>query len=122
MSIRCVCPNGHVLNVKETQGGICGLCPTCKAPMQVPPLCDKKLSEDAIMDILGPQSSPPKPHVPLQKTRAIPERLVPVDAPRSGAQTQTTSHKSCYKCHEEISAGMHICPHCHTYIAKIGDF
>jgi hypothetical protein len=124
MSIRCVCPNGHVLNVKETQGGTCGLCPTCKATVQVPQLCDKKLSEDAIMDILGPRDAASKPQAAAPKGRpAAPERRAPVDAPQSGTAMRTTTIiKNCNHCHQEISAGMHICPYCHTYIAKIGDF
>ena len=123
MSIRCVCPNGHVLKVKEAQAGTYGLCPACKVSVLVPQLRDKTLSEDAIMDILGPQEAPPKPHIALSKQHAaIPEHLVPVDAVRSGPQSRTTPNKGCYKCNQEIPAGTHICPHCHTYIAKLGDF
>jgi hypothetical protein len=42
--------------------------------------------------------------------------------PLLGNHERGTPKKSCYKCNEEISAGVHICPYCHTYIAKLDDF
>ena len=54
MAIRCVCPKGHVLKVKDTLAGTVGLCPICKSRIKVPALRDQKVSEDAVLAILGP--------------------------------------------------------------------
>ena len=115
MSIRCVCPNGHVLKVKDALAGTSGLCPKCRARVNVPRPRPQPVSEDAILDILGRQSRsrrPTRPRITTCRTRlrfrAIHERGTP--------------KKSCNKCNEEISAGTHICPYCHTYIAKLDDF
>jgi len=110
MSIRVVCPNGHVLNVKNSLAGMTGLCPKCKARVAVPRPQEAGLSEDAILGILGP-------HVPetpeTERTEA--------EASRRPDRTRTPK-KSCHKCNREISALIHICPFCHTYIAELSDF
>lgn len=36
MPIRCVCPNGHTLRVKDQLAGKQGTCPKCQAPFVVP--------------------------------------------------------------------------------------
>jgi hypothetical protein len=38
------------------------------------------------------------------------------------ARQSSPPKKSCEKCNEEILAGTHICPFCHTYVAKLADF
>ena len=115
MAIRCVCPNGHVMQVKDSLAGRSGLCPTCKARMKVPELRTQPVSEDAILDILGPQTSSPQA-----------DTLTSYDL--SETKTIHTAHKggvpkkSCHKCNEEISSSTHVCPYCHTYIANLKDF
>ena len=110
MSIRVVCPNGHVLNVKDSFAGKTGLCPMCKARVEVPEAGQKKLSEDAIMGILGPHIAPD-------------DDARPVGArPASESDRAMTPKKSCHQCNREISVGIHICPFCHTYIANLADF
>ena len=42
--------------------------------------------------------------------------------PLPGFHERGTPKKICYKCNQEISAGIHICPYCHTYIANLNDF
>ena len=115
MSIRCVCPNGHVLKVKDAMAGTSGLCPKCRARVNVPRSRVQPVSEDAILDILGPQTPAPladtATHYDLSDT-----------TPLSGVHERGTPKKSCNKCNEEISAGTHICPYCHTYIANLDDF
>ncbi len=112
MSIRIVCPNGHALRVDESHAGKTGLCPACKARVQVPQIRTADVSEDAILGILGPHSpraSPAATASPM--TRPVDEHGV-AGPPK----------KNCHKCYREITAGTHICPFCHTYIASLADF
>lgn len=113
MSIRVVCPNGHVLNVKENLAGKTGLCPQCKARVEVPRPMKDGLSEDAIMSILGPHIADPSAVEMETESR---ERASPEPA------KSLTPKKTCHKCNREISAAIHICPFCHTYIAQLSDF
>ena len=55
MAIRVVCPNGHALKVDESSAGKSGLCPVCKVPVPVPPKKAVAMTEDSLMDLLGPQ-------------------------------------------------------------------
>jgi len=107
MSIRVVCPNGHVLNVKDSLAGKTGLCPTCKARVQVPQPTspESELNEDAILGIIGP----------FDPTQAVSDNPAPAAA--SGP-----AKKICAKCYREILAETHICPYCHYYIAELKDF
>jgi len=109
MSIRVVCPNGHTLKVRESFAGKVGLCPMCKARVEVPKL-EEDFSEDAIMGILGP-------HVTSDESA---ERTTSYRSERR--ERGRTPKKSCHQCNRQISAAIHICPHCHTYIAKLADF
>jgi len=108
MSIRVVCPNGHTLKVRESFAGKVGLCPTCKARVEVPKL-QEDFSEDAIMGIL-------EPHVTGDEQSD--RTPYPVERRDRGL----TPKKSCNQCNRQISAAIHICPHCHTYIARLADF
>jgi hypothetical protein len=117
MSIRVVCPNGHVLNVKKSLAGKVGLCPTCKARVQVPEPRRQELSEDAIMRILGPHVPGPAVHAAGRGGSDPAETLRSSDA-----EGNSPPKKSCHKCNREISSAIHICPFCHTYIAELSDF
>ena len=111
MSIQVVCPNGHVLRVRDCFAGKVGLCPVCKAQVTVPKP-DDSLSEDEIIDVLGP-------HDPSQSGTGS-----TIIGNRSGDHTvagPSPPKKSCSKCNREISAGTHICPFCRTYIANLRD-
>jgi uncharacterized paraquat-inducible protein A len=117
MSIRLVCPNGHILNVKDSLAGKLGLCPTCKARVQVPAISRGELSEDAILNILGPAKSAPA------REGTGPETMDPVESlPASETDGGGPPLKSCEKCNQLILAATHICPYCHTYIGKLEDF
>ncbi len=114
MSISVTCPNGHELSVKDSFAGKAGLCPKCKARVQVPELPPGDLSEDSIMDILGPSDVNP-----------VPQYSAAADSGYSGPAEHDPNappKKSCHKCNREISAAIHICPFCHTYIAELTDF
>jgi hypothetical protein len=115
MSIRCVCQNGHVLNVKETLAGTSGLCPRCRTRVKVPDLRAKIMSEDAILHLLEDVSMPPQ--------QSVTQRFDPfADTTPSGFHGQSTPNKCCDRCNKDVPAGSHICPHCHTYIANLKDF
>lgn len=109
MSIRVVCPNGHTLKVWDSFAGKVGLCPTCKARVEVPKI-QNDISEDAIMGILGPHVASDE-----QSDRGS-------SHPAEHHDRGLTPKKSCNQCNRQISAAIHICPHCHTYIANLADF
>jgi len=117
MSIRCVCRNGHVLRVKDSLAGVVGLCPVCRTEVRVPrpQVKCKCVSEDAILHILGDHAPPPH-----QDTSEDFDMFA--DTSPSGIHRQGTPKKCCDRCNQEVSAGTHICPHCHTYIASLKDF
>jgi hypothetical protein len=113
MSIRVVCPNGHVLNVKDSMAGTKGLCPTCRAVVEVTP--PAATLEDEILGLLGTM----EPHSNGSASTKPKAERTRVD----GAELRaTTPKKACSRCHREIDLAAHICPHCHTYIACLADF
>jgi len=112
MTIRVVCPNGHALKVKDSFAGKTGLCPACKARVHIPQINGNDMSEDAIMDILGPDAA--------ETTK--PAREAAAAGNLRKTDPNLAYKKICHVCNEEIAATTHICPHCHTYIAKLADF
>ena len=121
MSIKCVCRNGHVLRVKDSLAGVVGLCPVCRAEVRVPrpQPTHACMSEDAILHILGDHEAPPRQDS-IQDT--VEDFNMFSDTSLSGIHRQATPKKCCDRCNQEVSAGTHICPHCHTYIASLKDF
>ena len=118
MAIRVVCPNGHILKVKDSLAGKTGLCPLCEARVHVPRPSNVGLSEDDILAIVSSNKPRPRPHYnPAEELAGEPARPSQVSA------TERTGlpNKTCDKCNREISSGTHICPHCHTYIAGLSD-
>ena len=53
MAIRVVCPQGHVLQVRDDLAGKVGRCPICKTLVRIPLAAIDDFPEDAIMHILG---------------------------------------------------------------------
>ena len=115
MSIRCVCPNGHVLKVKESLAGTSGLCPTCRARVNVPQRREPPMSEDAILDIMGSEDLPPHTVVAERIDSAEYDRLQEIHG-------RDIPQKQCYRCKREFPTTIHMCPFCHTYIADLHDF
>jgi hypothetical protein len=95
--------------------GITGLCPHCKAPVYVPIPQKSGLSEDVIMDILGPTQTPPS------DINSSGINLDEAPSHRHEKGHHETPWKSCVKCNREIPSQTHICPYCHTYIAGLSD-
>jgi len=123
MSILVVCPNGHKLKVKDKLAGKQGFCPKCKAPVTIPELSPDELSEDAILDILGPRTNTGPGASSIHDAQTRPRESGSALSSISGkGEHGSPPKKSCHKCHQEIEAGVRICPHCHTYIAGLADF
>lgn len=126
MSIRVKCPNGHELKVKSSLAGKSGLCPVCRAVVQVP--VPKDPLEDSILDMLGTikpvlSAASETAEPPLSEAdgsgQSPPSRRVDL---HDGLPAAITPKKACIRCRREIDLGTHICPHCHTYIANVADF
>jgi len=109
MAIRVKCPNGHALKVPDNFAGRVGVCPVCKAKVPVPRSGPQTLSEEAIMDLIDTGEG----RAGAREAGAA-EPAVGVAAPREPM-------KSCDQCGRQIPALLHICPHCHTYIASLVD-
>jgi RNA polymerase subunit RPABC4/transcription elongation factor Spt4 len=120
MAIRCVCPKGHVLKVKESLAGTSGLCPVCRSRVRVPALRAEKVTEDTVLAILGPHEETKVQDLPPPDDSRDQQMLEA--SMRSGIFGRKNIVKNCSRCNQEISAGTHICPYCHTYIAQPGDF
>lgn len=128
MAIQVVCRNGHTVKVKDSLAGKTGLCPVCKVKVTVPanaalgaiganPPSEAPLSEDAILDLLGPhEQDASRKYEPLEEETpaqaGAPINLDPGAVPRM---------TSCDRCHQVIPVGTHICPHCRTFIAGLKD-
>jgi hypothetical protein len=118
MSIEVTCPQGHRLRVKDSFAGKKGLCPMCKTPVLVPKPERSAVSEDDILDFIGPSTSG------VLGRALTPEELQELEqgGSRIDRGQHSTPHKVCTKCNQEISFASHICPFCHTYIADLADF
>ncbi len=124
MAIRVVCPNGHVLNVKDRFAGRTGLCPRCKARVRVPSPAD--VTDDDILDILGPPPSAPAPQSepeeePADTSAIASEEYVhqdPRHAEESGISLLGSSiirrGKTCPHCGRKTSFSFKWCPGCGT--------
>jgi hypothetical protein len=103
------------LKVKDDLAGKMGLCPVCKAKVQVPARPAHPFSEDAILDIMGKGGAALAP-------APAPSPAVAAVGAAGKKDAQSPPMKTCSKCNHSIAATIHICPHCHTYIARLGDF
>jgi hypothetical protein len=114
MSIEVKCPNGHNLKVKDAMAGMTGRCPVCKGivhvPKPEPPPAD--LSEDAILDFLGPSTT-------TEKSASDTIHDFGDSVLIHGSGIHSPPRKSCNKCMREIPVAMHICPYCHTYLSEL---
>jgi len=117
MSIQFSCPNGHVLTVKDSWVGRKGVCPACKAPVEVPTPAAEPF-EDEVLGFLGAYDPGRYKNPAAVRVAEVVEQS---GIFRAGS-VSTTPLKSCTRCHQTIEAGTHVCPHCHTYIAGISDF
>jgi hypothetical protein len=102
MTIEILCPNGHKLKVKDEFAGKAGLCPCCKARVQVPkkeePLDDDILS---MLESPGVSCSQPKPQ---PQSDDVLNELFSRDKPK----------KTCPGCGGKCSLAFTTCPRCGT--------
>jgi hypothetical protein len=113
MAIRVVCPNGHTLQLKDSFAGRTGLCPVCKAKVRVPVPQRGDVSEDAILDFLGPASIEPPEAKEIRVDEGSNEGILQslgFSGPRK---------RICEKCDKEIDAGEKVCPNCNTYLPNM---
>jgi hypothetical protein len=124
MAIRCKCPNGHELKVKEKFAGQAGLCPRCGARVLVPhPV--PALNDEAIVDLLGPPSVEEPENLPVHQEEAHRVRGSEGSS-MSGVSLLSSSllnrgTKVCGKCKKEVRVTYDICPHCRTYFTDLAE-
>ena len=130
MPIQVQCPNGHELKVKDRYAGQTGLCPRCKARVRVPSPGD--VTDDEILDILGPPPPAPEPEPdpeaedehPSTATIASDEYVHqdPRHAEESGVSLLGSSiirrQKSCPECGRKASFTFKWCPGCGTPLGE----
>jgi len=120
MAIEVRCPNGHLLKVKDKYAGQRGLCPRCKARVQVPH--PARVTDEEILDVLGPPPPPPEPADEDDAGPGTPEEVHqdPRHAERgeSGISLLGSSilgrKKVCPGCHRVTSYAFKWCPGCGT--------
>ncbi len=128
MSIKVTCPNGHALQVKSEFGGKSGLCPICKARIDVPKPEPKPVSEDELLDLLGPPrmvhrmvvSDEPPPQQHPAGHQEGPKKPEPKKEGAAGpaGSALLRRRKVCPKCCEIISVAHADCPRCHTPLSE----
>jgi anti-anti-sigma factor len=122
MSIKVTCPNGHTLQVKSEFAGKSGLCPHCKVRILVPKLEPDAVSEDELLEVLGPPrvvqrmvvsgDPSPGPISPKEEPKKLEPRKEPAAGPTASALLRRK--KVCPMCCEIISVGYDDCPRCST--------
>jgi len=119
MSIEVTCPNGHTLKVKDKYAGQTGLCPRCQARILVPEPAKAGMTEEAIVDLLGPPSRDDLQNLPVhQDPRHLGDSS---DPSMSGSSILSASPtRECPKCRRQVKATYRICPHCSTYFSDTG--
>lgn len=106
MSIEVVCPKGHSLKIPDRFAGKTVLCPKCKARTKVPEPPGRELSEEAILEILGP------PEPPRARSPAATEGPPPATEQRSRKQRSKTvlrnpkMSKECVACLDSTNRGI----------------
>jgi anti-sigma B factor antagonist len=133
MSIKVICPNGHALQVKSEFAGKSGLCPLCKARIVVPKPAAEAVSEDDLLEVLGPPrvvprmpvaGEPPRDHQPAASRHEPHRDVVKKDEPRkqsadvSSGSSLLRRKKVCPKCCEIFSVAHSDCPRCHTPLSE----
>jgi anti-anti-sigma factor len=115
MAIKVTCPNGHVLDVKDKYAGKSGLCPLCRARVEVPQ--PEQVSDDEVLAILGPPKAPPPTPTPSEEFVHQDPRHDEVKK-ESGVSLLGSSllrrKKACPKCGDIVSFAFAVCPRCGT--------
>ena len=131
MPIEVVCPNGHLLKVKDKYAGKSGLCPHCQAPLLVPApraddeddsieLVPRKRIEDELTKPLPPAAAGGH----IDDDDEIPGGGTPSKAAASAAHSAGESllgsavikhQKMCRRCHQMSPIWFARCPNCDCF-------
>ncbi len=125
MAIHLKCPNGHHLTAKESNAGRTGKCPVCKTAVQIPDVQSDRLTESAVLDILGtpePRTGSFSPGTTTLATQATTIQRPATVVSRNINSSALPISKICPNCDRDIDVGYHICPHCHTYLTGLSEF
>ncbi len=113
MSIEVKCPNEHLLKIKDGLAGRTVRCPLCQAAVVVPQR-QSDISEQAILEFLGP--APAKPA--WAATRDVTPESDDQAEPRVlRLRSHLGEFKACPKCKREVRAAFDICPNCKIYFS-----
>ncbi len=121
MSIKVTCPNGHALQVKSEFAGKSGLCPHCKALIVVPKAEPHAVSEDDLLEVLGPPHA--VTHVPVASAPPPRHPAAPKEAPQKApaaiaAAPLPQRQRVCPRCCEFVSVVHTDCPRCRTPLSE----
>jgi hypothetical protein len=119
MAIDVTCPNGHRLHVKSRFAGMAGLCPHCRARVQVP-RSEQQLEREA-MAVLGPAKAyRPLPGTPERAAHQTPQRNDTWEQSRGkgAGSTLRLRKKVCPDCGQTTSATFTSCPRCGATLAN----
>jgi hypothetical protein len=128
MFLRVKCPNGHALKVPVKFAGRDGVCPVCKAKVHIPPLDRNDVTDEAVLDALGPTAT----SLSTVSRYAASRDDLPVHqesaADASSPETQDTrvhdddssllKIRRCPQCQRRVPPHFRLCPHCKTYLME----
>ncbi len=108
--VNITCPNGHAVSGHADYVGKSVRCPKCKSVFVFELPSTQKLTETAILRLLGDG--------PKQSAS---------DQPTTSDQPSTAGHKRCRtrhcpRCHKSISVDANVCNHCDCYVGKMPQF
>jgi anti-anti-sigma factor len=127
MSIKVTCPNGHTMQVRSEFAGKSGLCPQCKVRVNVPKLEPAAVSEDELLEVLGPPRAvhvmrvedEPREHRPAATIKDLAtEAARPTASAVSTGSAVLRRKKVCPRCCEIVSVSHDDCPRCHTLLSE----
>ena len=123
MSIKVTCPNGHAFKVKDKYAGKQGLCPFCEDPVVVS--VPDALSEEAILDIIGP---PPPIPVTEESASVLDDDVESESALDDSEDVSATMslvgrsavrhQRECPSCSRTMPYWFAKCPGCDTYMQE----
>lgn len=114
MSIHVNCPNGHALKVKPEYAGRTGICPKCGAKVYVPEPKPVAISDDDVLDLLGPAPQR-EAREPFGDSGFISGASGIHGQGAGGAEGAARPKRTCPKCERSVSASFHFCPYCRCY-------
>ncbi len=129
MFLRVKCPNGHALKVPAKFAGRDGVCPVCKAKVPIPPLDRHDVTDDAVLDALGPTATSlstvsryaaSRDDLPVHQESDQQESPVSEQDTRAEHDDDSSLLKirRCPQCQRRVPPHFHVCPNCKTYLME----